>query len=384
MLLRPPSTRALVAAVATAAALVSSVLIAGPAVAAQPSPVVQGVVYDASGAPARSGEVVTLVAWPSAAVLAKLKPGDPVPTSIVGGGVTSTGGSFSLGFSSTAAAAGLADSDGNVNLSVQSSAGGVEHTFNLVRHVTGGVSALSAGAAPSASDGATTIALRPVPGSTASAPVSKSSAAATPAQPNATPPCGWLVVSTVGARWVQVGEAYTTLSTTAGFTYKSGASSSIGVGVSASGGKGTFSASGTSSVSSTVTIGMPAVSGIAGRLWKTQFVFTKYGYNCAGGPVTQYMVKATSFAGGSTYSATSGAPSATYCTTYASGSHYTKDSAAAQNFSAGAALAGDLGINLSAQTGFSTNTSLNYTFAATKQLCGTNAYPPSASRLVAK
>src|SRR4051812_12460838 len=107
----------------------------GPAYAAPSSPpVVQGVLYDLDGSPATAGQLVTLVAWPSSDVLAALKPGDAVPTTVVDTTATSASGAFSLGFSSPDAARRLADSNGDINLSVQSMAGGVAHTYNVIGH----------------------------------------------------------------------------------------------------------------------------------------------------------------------------------------------------------------------------------------------------------
>lgn len=64
---------------------------------------------------------------------------------------------------------------------------------------------------------------------------------------------------------------------TQGFTYHQGQSSALGIGLSASGKKGTFSADGTSSVSSTTSETYPT-RGHAYVLYQTEFTYGEYNH----------------------------------------------------------------------------------------------------------
>jgi len=198
--------------------------------------------------------------------------------------------------------------------------------------------------------------------------------------------CTWVKVSTLGPRWVQVGEGYTTTGVSAKLTYASGSSSTLGVGFSSSGSVGSFTASGSTTVSSSATIGMSPISSVAGRYWKTQFVYSKFGYACGGASTySAYEVRATSFAGGAQNISVTAVPSVPYCTPMPANTTFTKSSTNASTFSGGAALAKDIGINLSARTGFTTTTKITYTFSAAHKLCGSAGYPGSSpGRLAAK
>ncbi|NQX16603.1 hypothetical protein [Rathayibacter sp. VKM Ac-2857] len=356
--------------------LVLAGAIAQPAVAdASESTVVTGTLTLPDGSPV-VGTSVSLEAWPAGASLGALSTGDPVNTYTAGADITGPNGEYSISFDDPSQLPAYADSTGTVNFVVQAAVGGSVTTFDLSRKLP---SSLSASAAPTVAP----LEAQSDPGTNNSASAESSNAKADPQVAAGQVGCGWALVQNLGPKWVQVGEAYTAIGTSASFNYTSSASSQLGVGVSQSGNAGTWSASGTNSVSSSSSVGMPTVSGASGRLWKTQFNYGKFGYACAGSGYQNYQTKATSFAGGSTWSTAASPPSATYCVTQAAGSSFTKNSTSATTFSAGAAVG--LGINMSAQTGFSTSTALTFSFSATHKLCGSNAYPGnSPARLVAK
>lgn len=343
--------------------------------------IVQGVLYDADGSRAGAGERVTLTAWPTSEVLAGLADGEPVPTLTAGVAITDAAGAFALRYSDPAALASYADADGTLDFSLESEAGGVPHSFNLSRTLPG-ADARVAAQVPADAALAAAVALRPVPG----ASPATSERSVRDGEASLAAACAYVKLSDLGPRWVQVGEAYTVSGVTAAFTYSSGASSTLGIGVSASGASGTFSLSGSNSVSSTLAISMPPISGLGGRLWKTQFVYSKFGYACPPTPGYQsYQVRATSFAGGSTYSSALSSPSASYCTPQNAGSIVNVTTSNAYTFSGGAGLSGSIGINLSSKTGFTSTAKLKFTFSSAGKLCGTTGYPGGTpSRLVAK
>jgi hypothetical protein len=131
---------------------------------------------------------------------------------------------------------------------------------------------------------------------------------------------------------------------------------------------------------------MSPISSVAGRYWKTEFVYSKFGYACGGASsYSAYEMRATSFAGGAQNISVTAVPSVPYCTPMPANTSFTKSSTAASTFSTGAALAGDIGINLSSKTGFTSTTKITYTFTAAHRLCGAAGYPGgSPSRLAAR
>lgn len=196
--------------------------------------------------------------------------------------------------------------------------------------------------------------------------------------------CGWSLVQDLGTNTVWVGGTYVKATgVTADLQYVSGASSSLGVGVSTSGKYGTYSASGSVSRSASGSIDYPKSAGFQHDY--TGFRYGKYGYWCDTQPnYLKYQVYATSWAGGSSIYHPTTSPSAPYCVPNVAGSVFTKQTSTAYNYSTGASTAGDIGINLSTQTGYTSALKVVYTFASARKLCGTNDYPGGVpKRLVA-
>src|SRR5690606_24655421 len=173
-----------------------------------------------------------------------------------------------------------------------------------------------------------------------------------------------------------------------GLTYKQGQSSSLGVGLSASGAAGSFSVGGTSSVSSNASITYPDQTNW--KAWQTQFQYAKFHFTCK--EITtgylhasEYSARPVSFVGGTKIVQQSSYPTANYCTSYVAGSSLKKDSTLAYKYSGGVLSSGTLGVNLTAQTGYDSGASVTFKFQSNKKLCGTDAYPTgNAKMLVAK
>lgn len=192
-------------------------------------------------------------------------------------------------------------------------------------------------------------------------------------------------VATWDLRQTIVGEVFTGPVATADLTYTSGSSSTVGVGYSVSGTLGTWSQSGTMSTSSTSTENFPTQFQNNSKQMRTYFGWKDFKTECwdRGAYWASYQAKAYQYQGGQVLVAAS-APSATYCLPYPSGSSTSRDSGSAYTFSTGVKLSGVIGIDLSAKTGFNTSTKLTYWFTSAGRLCGTDTYPGSAQRLVAK
>lgn len=178
---------------------------------------------------------------------------------------------------------------------------------------------------------------------------------------------------------------------TGDFTYTSGATSTLGVGVSSSGSYGSFKSSGTNSKSSTGSQGYAARAGKGYWGYRTLFKVSKFRYYCAypgAAGVSFYETRSTGWASGATTAiwGSSQLPSATKCTPQEAGADFTKSTSTAITWSNGLDTSGVIGLDLSARTGYETDAKIFFDFPTVDQrLCGTADYPGGTPRvLVAK
>ena len=180
--------------------------------------------------------------------------------------------------------------------------------------------------------------------------------------------------STVGATWSKTGSVDST------FVYSRGSSSSLGVGVSAVGRSGSFSASGTNSVTTTYSTTFPTQSANKKTWMRSEFLTGRYVTTC-----TQQLphrtwntsyFKAYAWAGGALTVPTSYVPTSRDCAYYGQGATYRSDQTKASAASVGFSVADIIGINLSAQTGWSTETKLSVAWNhGSGYACGSTGYP---------
>ena len=162
-------------------------------------------------------------------------------------------------------------------------------------------------------------------------------------------------------------------------SYSEGASSSLGVAVSVGNG---FTQSGKTSKSSTSTQGFPKVKGAVDRAYFTYFTYEAYQHHCVevqrGQVIDEWSVriyKPKSYDGGDKITKTS-TIKAGNCIPEHKGGHFLKEKTRATEFSTGAKTSGAIGINLSADTGYSTDTKIDVWFPKTGHLlCGLHAMP---------
>jgi hypothetical protein len=269
----------------------------------------------------------------------------------------------------------LADAGHILDLTVEATAGGEYYSYSVSRYLSRLVEAEGGTPAPPVVIDTEPIAL--VPAGPSEGPTEPGDPTTEPG--GAPPVCTWKKAATLGPRWVGLGSGYTTNSTTMTFSYKAGSTTALGVGMSV-GGAG-FKASGTTTVSSGVAIGFPSAIGVTGKVWRSQFVFARYTSKCHS--VNRVQVRAVSFAGGANIQTVTTPPTATFCVIQPTGSTFVLDQSRATSFTA--AVSGDIGISLSATTGYNNSTSITYSFAVGKRLCGKNGYPgASPGILVAK
>ena len=194
-------------------------------------------------------------------------------------------------------------------------------------------------------------------------------------------------VKSLGKKWVNVGTVHIPANGVNGrFRYLSAASSALGVGVSATGSYGSYSASGTVTRERQTETGFPKTYATQSKFWDTTFRYSKY---CTAwhspGPQTKYTVKAVNQAGG-TRGRDAGVPRTpgTYCARYEPGSYEVFSRTDAITWSNGAKLGSSIGVDLSSGTGFRTNAKLRFNFvgANRKWLCGTHGDVADAPRNV--
>lgn len=188
--------------------------------------------------------------------------------------------------------------------------------------------------------------------------------------------CGETKTKNLGMRRVLVGGTYGVASYTNGrFIYKTGATSSLGVVVSASGKKGSWSKGGTTSRSSTAGIDYGPRYG--GTAYYTYFNYGQYAQWCrpvgsSQNRVYNHVVRATSYAGGS-HVAAAPVPAATRCTPFANNTTITTDTTSSNTWEQAVNFLGPLGVTLTAKTGWTKSASMSYLNKSgkTKQICGT-------------
>jgi hypothetical protein len=304
------------------------------------------------------GRLVKLLVWPRAKVVAALRPGDRVPLQVAGSAITSPSGRYSIRVTSPAALESSAD-HGIVNLEVMTVTRAGFGAFSFPRRLV------------STPHGA---ALAAVAGSARADPQTANLRLIHAAirQPDT---CGDMhLLSSYGPQKTTVGDTYSIVKgVTMNFDYGNGQNSSLGVGIAGSGG---FSASGTYSISSTSEEDFPTQTGHVSTRYRTEFVYGLFAVECA-----PDQTQPTSFAGGATTKSAT-APAAGFCVSFQAGSTFIKDTTSAYNFTGGVDISGDIGINLSAQTGYDSSAELRYKFSITRLLCGTDADPGGAAQRI--
>ena len=181
--------------------------------------------------------------------------------------------------------------------------------------------------------------------------------------------CGvWHLLRTYPPTNVVVGATFSRVSyENTNFFYSAGQSSSIGIGVG--NGNGTFHASGTHSVSTDKGQSWgPARAGAVSIRYRTKFTFGRYAVQCS-----TNRVQVIKWDGGATVQRTT-APRATWCLFYKAGSKFYDKTTNAFTFTGGADISAQIGIDLSAHTGYSTTAELYYNQVHAHYLCGTNDY----------
>jgi hypothetical protein len=358
-----------------------------------------------SVAGATSGWAIAL-AWPNqATITADTDAGVGIPLTPVAQASIGASGSYTLRVPSLSSLGVNGSSDGFVNFSVWVSAPGhAEQSYGMTHDVsptdalTGDTPVVNQAVAAPIDDESATFPASPDDPSftgldtTANDPSVASGEAETSSpdlliQPAGGGGCFEYPKKELPWRWARIGETFNGTGT-AHFGYTVGATSSFGVGFSASGQYGSWSAQGTSNHSSTVKFAFNNYGAGSRIAYYKQVRYEQYEEysGCATGfpVVTGYDARAYKDTGGFMTVSGVGAPSANYCVPEAKGT-WTRTTSHLNTFATGVGIADILGINLSARTGASSTASLSYTFTSTgHQMCGNNTTPATAARVQSK
>lgn len=339
------------------------------------SSVIRGQLLDADGAPT-SGRLA-LIAWPRMDVLAAGTTGDSVKTAMVATGTSSGDGRFALRIDPSKPLREFMEADGTVNFTLigRSDSGGT--TRALARRLT----SLGIWAAPAdASDAAGSVTLRI--GRLVGPPANS-----LPVPARTDRWCYSIERATYDNQTVGLNEVYTGPSASGQYQYTSSASSDLGVGFSVNGNYGSFSQSGTASASSAYTITYPNWGADSSYYHLTTWQYKNYevyfydGVQCG---FAGYEVRPSAFQGSGMYYGLGTPPTADYCASYSPNIGVEKVTSATQTWSNGVDLQGVLGVSLSSKTGWFSQSKISFYFSQSGRLCGTDAYPPDASRVVGK
>jgi hypothetical protein len=321
------------------------------------------------------------------AILASVPTGGAVTTIPIGKATTSADGRFTLRVDPTVPLAELLEPDGTLNFDIYSLSGSERGSAALARRLdqNGGrwLDPAREGVAADDSLAAVKLAVGNVPGLSPSDPGVPLPAPAADRDFG----CPNYALATYNSIITAIGETYPGPHATGQFVYTNGSSSSLGVGVSASGSYGTFSASGTASASSTVTLSWPSKPASSLYIYETTFQYKKFDvwllwdFGCIH---WDYETRPTAFQGAVTGYNACCAPGVSYSSSIASGATVTKDTAQAVTWSDAVKIGSFIGINLSGSTGYNTSTKLKFSFFANGSLWGDSDYYPNAHRIVGK
>jgi hypothetical protein len=347
-----PAAVLVTAALATTAAAAKS-----PQVSSSPKMLPAYAHGSITGVGPHNGVRLELVAWPKG----KIRVGQKVHLQVVGKATSSNSGSYAIHPSVTLP-------KGLHNLEVLARSSKAVGAFSFPRKITQGGRALAVDGSASTGPVRANIHMMALPKS------------AVPAVPHPGNPLCQLTsrkTREFGPRWVSVGGLYDLMPNgQMQETYSAGASTTIGVGISIAGDVGSFSLAGTFTQTTSTTEPFKPVTG---KIVNEQTPYTFGEYTLCG---VMAQVQPEVWVLGSHVKNTT-APLIDKCSKFLpQGSVITRKSGTAGTFTAGVDLKKEIGIKLSAQSGYNQNVQIKYTFqTGGGYLCGSNNYA-SASRWI--
>jgi hypothetical protein len=313
-----------------------------------------------TGAGPHSGVRLMLVAWPQSSKLANVKVGQQVRTQVIGVATSSSSGTYSIHPT-------IRSTKGLVNLEVIGRSSKAIGAYSFGAIIRGNViAAAMAGAGQNGQPVTANIHMLALPKAlqtTANHP-----AFACPPKATKTRQLGQKMVDIAGLYSIGMPRAKMKM------TYAAGSTTTIGVDVSVPFTNGSFSAGGTFTVTKTGSEGFPVQAGVEEDM-QTPFTFGEYTF-CG---LLHQVIPEVWVTGQHTLTVLP--PAATKCShRYPAGGTYSTSDEKAGTFSAGVDLKKEIGVNLSAQSGYNKDTSITWTFPASGgYLCGTDNYPSLAA-----
>jgi hypothetical protein len=305
---------------------------------------------------AMPGATVRLYAWPSDRVLQRLKPGQAIPMTLLATAKATSSGTYQLRASAKALLK-AAVYNGYANLEIDSGTASWSLPYR------------ASTASPADS-----------PAATANVPTVNLSSRIPSRFP---PPCSWVYVKQLKPAWTQVGQGYVlTSGISQQFTYDSGQSSSLGVGLSESGDAGSFHADGTRSESSGQSQNFR--KHFKGYDWyESEFRVAKDALDCEGQGTVEHRVRSNGYFGGARDAHPKKRPKYQQCAREAGGTTVKTHKEKAVTWSFGFHVDA-VDFDGSAQTGYDTSAQIVYKFGRRGGYeCGTNnAVPAKAPQLI--
>jgi hypothetical protein len=330
---------------------------------------------------------VGAVAWPTSAVLSKLQDGQQVKLLPVGKAVSNADGTFAIRVDPSVPITEYMEPDGIVNLDLRVLSPTNSTAFSVSRRYGSDARGNRVWTDPQAGQEAQKTASPVALSISASASTSAVELAPEATVKDYIGGCPATALATYNQVDDVVGEMYTGPNATGTFTYTTGSTSTLGVGMSfTTGNFGAFSAGGTQSQSSTAVGTYPSQPQNRKTYFQTTFQTKKFKVTCTGGGYTSiyYTVRTTEWQGGGSSYQVTAAPTTTYCSYQQAGMEWTKATANAVTWSNGYKLAAQIGVDLSTSTGYTTKTSVFYHWVNSGYFCGDNASWPNATRVAAK
>jgi len=374
------------------------------------SPFVSGELADSDGVPFDSGVQIELLVWPSKEAQNAVPTGGSLRLEPVAKALTGDEGSFSLKIQDVDALAQYASEDGIVDFRLKSTSGDdavvwefsqnfleVDGHLELVPG-TYDVDASSAKrGSTDATEGMVGVQLKALDNENRPAgdTQSRGGFGVPPGFPEGPYSCDEYRSATYPDISATVGVTILDVTATRGeFVFTTGSRSELGSAVSFTGQVGTYEAGSITRISTT---GRDSGSGmLAGKAtWRntTEFTYKKWVTKCfpSGGTidhefsyVAEVVVRAAEHEGGSDRVAATAPdlPSLGHCNRMAPQAWERLTTGNATTFSTGASTAGLIGLNLSAQAGYSTTSSIylqNTSAVTTKRICGQNSLDSSSA-----
>ena len=335
---------------------------------------VAGSARSSNGTTVQSGQPVVLRVLPSADSLARLAPGTTVPIVTVASTRTRPDGSFS--FPSTVLRdrrlpAGLT----TFSVDINSAGGWSSYVFEATAHERGR-SVISSVATPPTITPATATAVHLV-----LHPFANAERGRVADGPNIVGPmnCYTKHVRTDVDKATTIGGTYLQSGYVGGkIIYTSKNTTKVAVGVSSSGKYGSFSGSGTSSASSGTAFYPNMLAHQESVVWRTKLDYSMDETYCPGDSrATRYYYRATSGAVGLS-TAHESLPRPNYCYGSPAG-HVQIQTGRGHTYASGASVAAVIGVNLSTEDDFTTDTTLDYYSGSSFSYCGESGRPRSST-----